>query len=87
VPVSLLAQASKGGSDQSASSAEKDFETANSLMDSENSQRRCGYRRVLKVMPNDPAVLFNAGLAAYQIHDYEVAVTLWRKLSEVDPFD
>lgn len=68
--------------------AEKAFKAANSLME----QRKypdalIRYKEALAILPNDPSILFNGGLAAYHVKDYALAADLWKRLKTADPQD
>lgn len=68
--------------------AEKAFETANALMEQRKSaEALIQYKRALAILPREPDILFNAGLAAYGSKNYTFAVELWTQLKAVDPSD
>lgn len=87
VATSIRAQQPQSQADKEAQ-AEKAFNTANALLE----QRKPGealvhYKQALSLLPDDPAILFNAGMAAFQIKDYAFAAEAWTKLKTVDPLD
>lgn len=68
--------------------AEQAFKEANALMEQKKFPEALKrYREVLAVAPDDPAVLFNGGLAAYSSKDFTSALELWQNLKKVDPDD
>ena len=75
-------------SSQQQAQAEKAFEMANTLME----QRKPGealvhYKQALAVLPNEPSILFNAGVAAFGSKDYAYAAESWKQLKAVEPLD
>lgn len=72
-------------SEQDLALAEKAFEGANALMQQRKyAEASVKYKEALVVLPDDTALLFNGGLAAYQSHDYVLATDLWKRLKKVD---
>lgn len=68
--------------------AEKAFQTANANMEqSKFAEALADYQIALAILPEDPSVLFNGGLAAYSIKNYTTAAELWNRLKIVDPDD
>ena len=68
--------------------AEKAFNTANDLL----GKRKPGealphYKRALAILPHDPAILFNGGMAAFATKDYASALEMWKVVKQVDPAD
>lgn len=68
--------------------AEKAFEAGSAFME----QRKYAealerYKEAIAIMPNEPALLFNGGLAAYQSKEYALAVDLWKQLKSIDRAD
>lgn len=73
---------------QQQAEAEKAFETANTFMEQgKPDQALVHYKKVLAIMPNDPSVLYNGGMAAFASKDHPYAVELWKKLTALDPLD
>ncbi len=83
----ILAQAPTPTQQQS-DRAEQAFKEANALMEQKKfPEALTRYREVLAILPDDPAVLFNGGLAAYTAKEYSAALDLWVNLKKVDPDD
>jgi tetratricopeptide (TPR) repeat protein len=67
---------------------EKAFDDGNDLME----QRRykdalARYQEGLAKFPDNPALLFNGGQAAFMSKDFATAEKLWKSLTELDPDD
>jgi tetratricopeptide (TPR) repeat protein len=45
------------------------------------------YKQALVILPNEPSILFNAGVAAFSIKDYAFAAESWKQLKAVEPLD
>jgi tetratricopeptide (TPR) repeat protein len=70
------------------SSVEQIFETGNQFMEQRKfTEALAQFRQALTLTPDDPAILFNAGLAAFSIKEYQAAAEYWQKLKAVDPED
>lgn len=68
--------------------AEKAFETGNGFMEQRKyTEALARYKEALAILPSEPALLFNGGLAAYNSKDYSLAADLWKQLKAVDPSD
>lgn len=68
--------------------AEKAFETANKFQEKRKyAEALTHYKRALAILPDDPAILFNGGMAAFATKDYSGAAAMWKKLKTVDPND
>lgn len=68
--------------------AEKSFQTANSKMEQGKfAEALIDYKTALVVLPDDPSLLFNGGLAAYRSKDFATAIDLWKRLKSVDSSD
>ena len=66
--------------------AEKVFNTANDLMEKrKHAEAFTHYKRVLAILPNNPAALFNAGMAAFASKDYSAALDMWLQMKKVEP--
>jgi len=74
--------------DQQRDRVEKAFKLANSLMDEKKfADALTHYKEALAIIPGNPALLFNGGLAAYSSNDFATATDLWKRLKTIDPFD
>lgn len=68
--------------------AETAFEIANSLLgEGKAEQALIHYKQALAIRPNEPAILFNAGLAAFSSRDFSYAREVWEKLKTFEPLD
>ncbi len=75
--------------------SEADMEKAGKAFDSGNSkmeQRKfaealADYKTALSIFPDEPALLFNGGLAAYSSKDFTTALDLWKQLKAIDSED
>ena len=66
--------------------AEKAFNTANDLMDKRKpAEALPHYKRVLAILPNNPAVLYNTGMAAFASKDYSAALEMWSQAKKIAP--
>ena len=66
--------------------AEKAFNTANDLMDKRKpAEALPHYKRVLAILPNNPAVLYNTGMAAFATRDYSAALEMWSQVKKSAP--
>ena len=75
-------------SSQQQAQAEKAFAMGNTLME----QRKPGealvhYKQALAILPDEPSILFNAGVAAFGSKDYAYAAESWKQLKAVEPLD
>jgi tetratricopeptide (TPR) repeat protein len=67
---------------------EKLFWEANTLMEANKFAAALPlYKEALEIEPEEPSLLYNGGLAAYQTKDFATAVDLWARLKKVDPED
>lgn len=67
---------------------EKLFWEANTLMEEQKFAAALPlYKEALEIAPEEASLLFNGGLAAYQIKDFATAADLWSRLKKVDPAD
>ena len=68
--------------------AQQVFQHGNALLEKRRySEAGVQYQKALRVVPHDPSLLWNAGLAAYLSKDYKKALVLWRRLKVVEPHD
>lgn len=75
-------------SQQQEAQAQTAFEIANSLLErGKSAEALTHYKQALAILPKDPAILFNAGLAAFSAKDFTFASDLWQQLKAVDPSD
>lgn len=66
----------------------KAFETANAFMEEgKYGEALKYYQDGLAILPGDPAMLYNGGMAAFNINNFETALDLWKKLKTVGPND
>jgi len=78
----------QANSGQNADQAEKAFNAGNELMEQRKfSEALARYKEALAILPDDPSLLFNGGLAAFSSKDYAQAADLWKHLKAVDPSD
>jgi tetratricopeptide (TPR) repeat protein len=67
---------------------EKTFAAANTLMEQHKyAEALARYKEALALAPDEPAILFNGGLAAYQSKNFDTAADLWQRLKKIDPAD
>lgn len=67
-------------------SADAAFKQGNALAEKRRyKEAGAQYDRALRVFPDDPSVLWNAGMAAYQSKDFKRSLTLWRRMKVVEP--
>jgi tetratricopeptide (TPR) repeat protein len=75
-------------STQDTARLEKIFEEANALMAAHKYTAAVSrYKEALAIAPEEPSLLFNGGLAAFQSRDYSTAAELWLRLKKIDPSD
>ncbi len=73
---------------QQEAQAQTAFEIGNSLLEQGKAdQALIHYKRALSVLPKEPAILFNAGLAAFSSKDFAFASDVWKQLKAVEPSD
>lgn len=66
--------------------AQQDFLAGNDLMKQHRySEALARYRESLAKLPDDPALLGNAALAAYFAKDYSLAADLWNRGKQLEP--
>lgn len=88
LPVALAQAAKQADSAQNVTQAEKAFNAGNELMEQGKfAAALTRYKEALVILPTDPSLLFNGGLAAYNTKDYAQAAELWQRLKAVDPLD
>lgn len=75
-------------SPQQEAQAQTAFENANSLLErGKAAEALTHYKQALAILPKDPAILFNAGLAAFTAKDFAFAADVWSQLKAVEPLD
>ena len=68
--------------------AEKAFDKANSLYEKgKPAEALTHYQKALAILPKEPAILFNAGVAAAATKDHALALDLFKQLKAADPSD
>lgn len=73
---------------QQEAEAQTTFEIANSLLErGKPGEALTHYKKALAILPKDPAVLFNAGMAAFSVKDFAFASEVWQRLKVVEPSD
>lgn len=78
----------QANSPQSVDKAEKIFKAGNEQMEQRKfTEALALYKEALLILPDEPALLFNGGQAAYNSKDYAQAAELWKRLKAVDPAD
>jgi tetratricopeptide (TPR) repeat protein len=74
--------------EQQQAEVQKAFETGNTLMEQRKyADALARYKEALAILPSDPSLLYNGGLAAYSSKDYGTAADLWKRLKAADPLD
>jgi tetratricopeptide (TPR) repeat protein len=64
------------------------FDGGNGLMEEgKYCEALARYQDGLAILPNDPSLLYNAGMAAYKCKDYAESVKRWGRLKALDPVD
>lgn len=83
-----LTVAAQNPSQQKEAEAQTAFDIANSLLErGKHAEALPHFKQALALMPKDPAVLFNTGLAAFGVKDFAFASDVWQQLKAVDPLD
>ncbi len=68
--------------------AEDSFAAGNELMEKRKyAEALVEYKKGLAALPDDPAILFNAGLAAFSSKDHAFALESWKTLKALEPTD
>lgn len=76
------------GSAQADELADRAFRAANELMDQKKpAEALLKYKEALALIPGQPSILFNGGLAAYLSGNYADAVDFWKQLKAAEPLD
>jgi tetratricopeptide (TPR) repeat protein len=87
ISVAALAQEPKLTPQQN-TEVELAFDTANKLLEQgKHAEALTYYKKALALLPKEPAILFNAGMAAFGSKDFNTAVDLWKQLKQVEPSD
>jgi tetratricopeptide (TPR) repeat protein len=88
---SLLAVSTPAQSDltpEQEKAVQEAFDKANSFMEKENfSEALKFYKQALSILPNDPSLLYNGGMSAFQVKEMNTALDLWSRLKKVDAED
>ena len=64
------------------------FKTANELLQKDKPREALKYYNdALAILPKDPAILYNAGMASYLAEEYDAAAELWKRLKVIEPDD
>lgn len=67
---------------------EKAFEEGNKLMGQrKHAEALTHYKQALAIIPKNPALLFNGGMAAFAGKDFNTALDLWKQMKAVEPSD
>ena len=73
---------------QQEAEAQTSFEIGNSLLQQGKAEQALfHYKQALAVLPKEPVLLFNAGLAAFSSKDFAFAGDVWKQLKAVEPSD
>ena len=87
ISVAALAQEPKLTPQQN-TEVELAFDTANKLLEQgKHAEALTHYKKALALLPKEPAILFNAGMAAFGSKDFNTAVDLWKQLKQLEPSD
>lgn len=66
--------------------AEKAFKIGNDLMDRRKyADALTIYKRLLTTIPNNAAVLYNTGMAAFATKDFGTALDMWQQMKKIEP--
>jgi len=83
-----FSQGTKEPNEKEIAAVEELFKKANSQLEKkEYAAALINYRAGLKVLPDDPSLLYNGGFAAMLGKDYATAAELWSRLRKIDPDD
>ena len=64
------------------------FDAGNDLMERQKfAEALAKYKEALGVIPDSIGPLYNGGLAAFQLKDYEQALAMWKRVKELDADD
>lgn len=75
-------------STQQQAQAEKAFDMGNTLMEQRKfAEALVQYKQALAILPKEPSILFNAGMAAFGSKDYAFAAESWKQVKAVEPLD
>jgi tetratricopeptide (TPR) repeat protein len=87
IPVAAQSPSTQSQADKEAQ-GEKAFNAANALLgQGKAEQALVEYKKAMSFLPDEPAIYFNAGMAAFRIKDYAFAAEAWSKLKTLDPAD
>lgn len=83
-----FSQSGKQLSAQDTATVTELFNKANGLLEKKDyADALATYEAALKILPDDPAILYNGGFAAFLNGDDTTAVVLWRRLKQIEPDD
>lgn len=64
------------------------FDNGNKLLEQgKHAEALTHYKKALALLPKEPAILFNGGMAAFGSKDFNTALELWKQLKQVEPSD
>ena len=68
--------------------AEEAFNKGNAAMEKRKpAEALTHYKQALAILPQEPAILFNAGMAAFGAKDFTAALDFWKQMKELEPSD
>ncbi len=84
--VAVLAQ--KPPSEKDLAAADDHFNKANAHFEKKDfAAALASYQAALKILPDEPALLYNGGFAALLVNDNQTAVELWTRMKKFEPDD
>ena len=86
--VGVLAQSPHKSQADKEAQGGKAFDKGNAMMEQRKwEEALVHYKQALALLPDDPSILFNTGLAAFRGKDLTLAANVWNKLKTVAPDD